>query len=129
MFMSLPMKLCVTGYTFEGEVIVAYEGSRRRVHLCIVDDQDASTPLRRPASESTDTEKMAPHLSSINKPVPIGQRLFPNITIESEIGDADKHILKNVSRVERFIQDIIRKTIEDELVFPNFHTVVLAERS
>ncbi|KAJ3552295.1 hypothetical protein NM688_g4224 [Phlebia brevispora] len=40
---------------------------------------------------------------------------------------ADKHVLKNVTRVERFIQDVIRKTIEEELVFPNFHTLVLPE--
>ena len=124
-FMSLPMKLCVTGYSFCGEVIVAYEGSRRRVHLCIVDDQDVTSPLRRP--ESANTENVPSPAGQ--KPTPVGQRLFPNIVIESEIGDTDKHVLKNVSRVERFIQDVIRKTIEEELVFPNFHTLVLGERS
>ena len=60
-----------------------------------------------------------------NKPIPAGQRLLPSIDIESEIGQADKHVLKNVTRVERFIQDVIRKTVEEELVFPNYHTIVL----
>jgi distribution and morphology protein 12 len=62
------------------------------------------------------------------KPVlPVGQRLLPSIFIESEIGQADKHVLKNVTRVERFIQDVVRKTVEEELVFPNFHTLVMGE--
>ncbi|RPD66535.1 hypothetical protein L227DRAFT_492317 [Lentinus tigrinus ALCF2SS1-6] len=96
MFMSLPIKLSVTGLLFNGEVVVAYEGERKRVHLCI--------------------------------PLPIGQRLLPTIYIESEIGQADKHVLKNVTRVERFIQDVIRKTVEEELVFPNFQTFVLGDQ-
>ena len=58
----------------------------------------------------------------------MGQRLLPTIYIESEIGQADKHVLKNVTRVERFIQDVIRKTIEEELVFPNFQTFVLGDQ-
>ena len=64
---------------------------------------------------------------SAGKPLPIGQRLLPTIYIESEIGQADKHVLKNVTRVERFIQDVIRKTVEEELVFPNFQTFVLGD--
>ena len=61
------------------------------------------------------------------KPLPIGHRLLPSIVIESEIGQVDKHVLKNVPRVEKFIQDVIRKTVEDELVFPNFHTLILGD--
>ena len=30
---------------------------------------------------------------------------------------------KNVTSVKRFIQDVIRKTFEKELVFPNFHAL------
>ena len=59
------------------------------------------------------------------KPLPIGQRLLPSIFIESEIGHVDKHVLRNVTRVERFMQEVIRKTVEDEFVFPNFHTMVM----
>ncbi|KDR73694.1 hypothetical protein GALMADRAFT_72361 [Galerina marginata CBS 339.88] len=104
MFMSLPIKLSVTGLVFNGEVAIAYEGERKRVHLCILDDLDPYGPA-------------------------VGQRLLPSIYIESEIGQADKHVLKNVTRVERFIQDVIRKTIEEELVFPNFHTLVMGDPS
>lgn len=140
MFMSLPIKLSVTGLVFNGEVVVAYEGERRRVHLCVVDELDPYGPLAgerqkrdtpsstgTPAEQEDDIAAHTPALPRPSKPLPIGQRLLPNIFIESEIGQADKHVLKNVTRVERFIQDVIRKTVEEELVFPNFHTLVLPD--
>lgn len=139
MFMSLPIKLSVTGLLFNGEVVVAYEGERKRVHLCIVDELDPYGPLGgerpkrdTPSSGGTPTEADEEALGSAGgarpgKPLPIGQRLLPTIYIESEIGQADKHVLKNVTRVERFIQDVVRKTVEEELVFPNFQTFVLGD--
>lgn len=140
MFMSLPIKLSVTGLLFNGEVVVAYEGERRRVHLCVLDELDPYSPLasNRPKRDTPPTSETPPEADEdmpaaaagtarAGKPLPIGQRLLPSIYIESEIGQADKHVLKNVTRVERFIQDVIRKTIEEELVFPNFHTLVLGD--
>ncbi|KAG6873778.1 hypothetical protein C0995_011003 [Termitomyces sp. Mi166 len=133
MFMSLPIKLSITGLVFNGELAVAYEGERRRVHICILDDLDPYGPAgARPKRDSVSSTPPDPDddspAASIrpSKPLPVGQRLLPSIYIESEIGQADKHVLKNVTRVERFIQDVIRKTVEEELVFPNFHTLVMS---
>lgn len=132
-FMSLPIKLSVTGVVFNSEVAVAFEGSRGRIHLCILDELDPYGPAcRRSRSSQPSTP---PDLDDEiggkrdGKPLPIGQHLLPSIFIESEIGQTDKHVLKNVTRVERFIQDVIRKTVEEELVFPNFHTLVLAHKT
>ncbi|VDB82869.1 unnamed protein product [Peniophora sp. CBMAI 1063] len=127
MFMSLPIKLSVTGLDFNGELAVAYEGARRRVHLCILDGADPYGPAaRRDSGSATPEEGDSPVEEEPEaRSRPVGQRLLPNIFIESELGQADKHVLKNVTRVERFIQDVIRKTVEEELVFPNYHTVVL----
>ncbi|KAJ7154273.1 hypothetical protein C8R46DRAFT_1166109 [Mycena filopes] len=143
MFMSLPIKLSVTGLIFTGEIAVAYEGERKRVHLCILDDLDPYGPaagVSRPKRDSLDglrtpldldpdaiDSPMGGSYPRSSKPLPVGQRLLPSIYIESEIGQTDKHVLKNVTRVERFIQDVIRKTVEEELVFPNFHTLVMGE--
>ena len=126
LFMSLPIKLSITGLVFDGEVAVAYEGGRR-VHLCVLDGLDPYGPSARRASGSQGSTPSDPEGDDMHaaKPLPVGQRLLPEIFIESELGQADKHVLKNVTRVEKFIQDVIRKTIEDELVFPNFHTTVL----
>ena len=127
LFMSLPFKLSVTGLVFDGELAVAYEGGRR-VHLCVLDGLDPYGPsARRSAGSqgSTPPDPEGDDDAQGAKPLPVGQRLLPEIFIESELGQADKHVLKNVTRVEKFIQDVIRKTIEEELVFPNFHTLVL----
>ncbi|KAG6836873.1 hypothetical protein H0H93_001933 [Arthromyces matolae] len=136
LFMSLPIKLSITGLVFNGELAVAYEGERRRIHICILDDLDPYGPAgSRPKRESAGStppeldEDTVPTSNRPSKPLPVGQRLLPNIYIESEIGQADKHVLKNVTRVERFIQDVIRKTIEEELVFPNFHTLVMGNQN
>jgi len=138
MFMSLPIKLSVTGLVFSGELAVAYEGERRRIHLCILDDLDPYGPAgdraKRDSASHTPPELLDDEspTSSVpshpSKPLPVGQRLLPSIFIESEIGQADKHVLKNVTRIERFIQDVIRKTVEEELVFPNFHTLLMGDQ-
>jgi len=136
LFMSLPMTLTVVGVVFNGEVVVAYEASKRRIHFSILDDQDpyglksSSRPV--PPSAEGVTSPLSPsnsygYMSSSTTREPTGQRLLPSIFIESEIGQADKHVLRNVSRLERFIQDMIRKTLEEELVWPNFHTILLGD--
>ncbi|KAF8721589.1 hypothetical protein AX14_010271 [Amanita brunnescens Koide BX004] len=135
-FMSLPIKLSVTGFVFNGELAVAYEGERSRVHLCILDDMDPYGPTGDRAKRNS-TGSTPPDLDEdaavsgiptrSSKPLRVGQRLLPSIYIESEIGQTNKHVLKNVTRVERFIQDVIRRTVEEELVFPNFHTVILGD--
>ena len=89
MFMSLPIKLSVTGLIFTGEIAVAYEGERRRVHLCIIDDLDPYGPAgERPKRDSLDTPPEVDDDSSGSgavrpsrpaKPLPVGQRLLPNI--------------------------------------------------
>jgi distribution and morphology protein 12 len=160
-FLALPIKLSITGLVFDGEIAIAYEGARRRAHLCILDALDPygplgnsrRTPLARTSTSSSLTSLSSDHPDHLNhhhghdhnesdedsegdehdrpapgsKPPPVGQRLLPTICIESEIGSADRHVLKNVGRVERFVQDVLRKTVEDELVFPNFHTIVLGD--
>lgn len=179
MFMTLPIKLSVTGLVFEGQLAAAYQGDKKRVHLCILDELDPyapsaphrnrdsgslrdkldlNSPVVMSSSQSREDLTSSPaapsfplrqhprvvplsHQSSEDsiglredaernkKPLPIGERLLPNIYIESEIGQTDKHVLKNVTRVERFIQDVIRKSVVEELVFPNFHTLVLGDGS
>ncbi|CAD6570365.1 MAG: Mitochondrial distribution and morphology protein 12 [Tremellales sp. Tagirdzhanova-0007] len=103
LFMSLPLKLSITGLTLNGDVVLAYSGEKHRIHFCVVDEPDEGG-----GAGAT-----------------LGQRLLPNLQIESEIGHADAHVLRNVGKVERFIADVVRKTLVDELVFPNFHTIAM----
>lgn len=61
-----------------------------------------------------------------NRPLTVGERLIPHITLETSVGNADKHVLRNVGKVEKFLVELLRKAVEDELVWPNFYTVALA---
>ena len=99
-FMSLPLKLSITGLQLAADIIVAFDGEKNRVHLTIIDEGD-------------------------EEGVPVGMRLLPEMRIDSEVGHSDAHVLRNVGKIERFIADVMRKTLVDELVFPNFHTIAL----
>ncbi|GAA5989012.1 hypothetical protein JCM11641_001114 [Rhodosporidiobolus odoratus] len=103
-FMSLPLSLTLTSLAFEGTLVVAYEGGRRRVHLSLLDPGPA---------EGGGETKLPPGV----KETP-GLRLLRSAVVESEVGNADRHVLRNVGKVEKFVLEVARKTIENELVFP-----------
>ncbi|KAI0220972.1 Mitochondrial distribution and morphology protein 12 [Massospora cicadina] len=48
--------------------------------------------------------------------------LLRALKVESVIGEASRHALRNVDRVASFIQDEVRRGVEARLVFPNFVT-------
>lgn len=112
LFMALPLKLVITGLTLAADIVLAYSGAKHRVHITLVDNED---------------QPPTPGAHGYGPPGPyaIGQRILPSLHIESDIGSADAHVLRNVGKVERFIVDVVRKTLVDELVFPNFQTVAL----
>lgn len=94
-----------------------------RVHLSILDELD---PYGPPVPLNPDSPSpVGAGLSADGKPLPIGQRIIPKMEIESGIGQEGEHVLRNVQKVERFVLDLLRKTIVDELVFPNFQTLVV----
>ena len=138
--MALPLKLVVTGLKLDADLVMAYTPSKRRgsggatghrVHLSIVDEPGPKS--------NNDTDEFgdgvygngdhaydsgyehANHAAAGR--ASIGQRILPELHIESEIGHADAHVLRNVGKIERFIAEAVRKTLVDELVFPNFHTI------
>lgn len=165
MFMTLPLKLRITGFTLSADLVIAFNGPKKRLHVCIIDENDPLTPS--PSLSHTQTATQSPDYSQPSTPgpgpglmmqslypinhiphnnvdagtayrsrgysqsthaepaKPIGHRLLPSLHIESEIGQADVHALRNVGKVETFILDLMRKTLVDELVFPNYQTVAM----
>lgn len=122
--MSLPLKLSITGWTLNADIVLAYSGDKHRVHFTVLDEDDSqSAGANNGHGGLGGTGSGSASGGMAGKS--IGERLLPNLNIESEIGHADAHILRNVGKVERFIVDVLRKTIVDELVFPNFHTIAL----
>lgn len=118
-FMALPLKLVVTGLRIEADVVLAYspKAGGHRMHICIV-DEGGDEP------EHDDYGYGYGHAGQ-GQASGIGQRILPELHIESEIGHADSHVLRNVGKVERFIAEALRKVLVNELVFPNFHTIAL----
>ncbi|KAI8054268.1 hypothetical protein BDF22DRAFT_643382 [Syncephalis plumigaleata] len=92
-FLSLPIELTVTSFSFSGTAVIAY--LHDRVNFCFLEPEEK------------------------------GQSLIKDLRVESQIGDARKHVLKNVGKVERFVVDLLRQIVDQDLVFPCYSSVDL----
>ncbi|KAJ5919494.1 hypothetical protein N7454_009329 [Penicillium verhagenii] len=126
-FVGLPLKLNVTGITFDGVAVVAY--IRKRVHFCFLSAEDADALL---GSETQG--QSVPNHGEDGRPKSGAEReqkrqggLLQEIRVESEIGRKEdgKQVLKNVGKVERFVLAQVRRIFEEELVYPSFWTFLI----
>ncbi|PIA14184.1 hypothetical protein COEREDRAFT_82865 [Coemansia reversa NRRL 1564] len=53
--------------------------------------------------------------------------LLDHFSIRTEIGDAGQHVLKNVEKLESFITEQLRNAIDDDFVFPSYHSFELGD--
>lgn len=132
-FVGLPLKLNITGFTFDGVAVVAY--IRKRIHVCFLSPEDADTLLGAD-DKMTTTEDYhehhghhSHHSGSANT---TGSRrsnesLLREIRVESEIGrkESGKQVLKNVGKVEKFVLEQVRRIFEEEFVYPSFWTFLV----
>ena len=103
-FMTLPLSLAVVGLAFAGTFVIAFEGGRRRVHVSVLD----------PASEGElDVARVGGGGGgggrSAGKP---GERLLTGLRLQSQVGEVDKHVLRNVGKVQQFVLEVIRTALE-----------------
>lgn len=114
-FVGIPLKLSITGLTFDGLAVLAY--IRKRAHFCFLSPEDARVVV----GERSD----ASQIEGVRPPTVGG--LLQEIHVESEIGKKDngKQVLKNVGKVERFVLEQVRRIFEEELVFPSFWTFLV----
>lgn len=126
-FVGLPLKLNVTGVTFDGVAVIAY--IRKRVHFCFLSAEDADALLGSEEQQQADGNGHL-GLDTHNTTSPTQKRqggLLQEIRVESEIGRKEdgKQVLKNVGKVERFVLAQVRRIFEEELVFPSFWTFLV----
>ena len=112
-FVGIPVKLNITGLSFDGVAVLAY--IRRRAHFCFLSPEDAYAAI---GAEGVDEEH------------PNGMKmggLLHEIKVESEIGQREngKQVLKNVGKVEKFLLEQVRRIFEDEFVYPSFWTFLV----
>ncbi|KAF2713589.1 hypothetical protein K504DRAFT_450261 [Pleomassaria siparia CBS 279.74] len=123
-FVGIPLKLNITGLTFDGVAILAY--IKKRAHFCFLspDDADAlvggESNLDSPQTDAQRREQQAKHRARIGG-------LLEHIKVESVIGKQEngKQVLKNVGKVETFVLEQVRRIFEDEFVYPSFWTFLV----
>lgn len=119
-FVEIPLKLNITGLTFNGVGIVAH--IKERAHLCFLSPEDAEALVgSEGAAVSPDGDAGSPTNSSR-----VGG-LLEEIKIESEMGETDqgKQVLKNVGKIEKFILEQVQHIFEEEFVYPSFWTFLV----
>lgn len=122
LFMALPLKLSVVGIVLDAEVVLAVEGDRSRVHVCIVEPAFSSGTPRSGHTPPRGLGRQSRHPSGedLRRHAldDAGKKIIPEMVVETEVGNSDRHVLRNVGKVERFVADVIRKLVCDELLFP-----------
>ncbi|EGX89348.1 mitochondrial inheritance component mdm12 [Cordyceps militaris CM01] len=131
-FVGIPLKLNITGLSFDGVGVLAH--IRKRVHFCFLSPDDALTAVgpedgsggsgTRPGSKGTAGAGEAE--SGGGKTARFGG-LLQEIKVESEIGgrEGGKQSLKNVGKVEKFVLEQVRRIFEEEFVYPSFWTFLV----
>ena len=116
-FVGIPLKLNITGMTFDGIAILAF--IKKRAHFCFLSPEDADALVGR-------EDDLKETNGGENTSVPVGG-LLEDIRVESEIGDKDHggQVLKNVGKVERFVLEQVRRIFDDEFVYPSFWTFLI----
>ena len=119
-FVGIPLKLSITGITFDGVAILAY--IKKRMHFCFLDPEDAETLVGDHV-----TKEQTGSVTGKDKASLAADGLIKEIHIESEIGrqESGKQVLKNVGKVEKFALEQIRRIFEEEFVFPSFWTFLV----
>lgn len=140
-FVGIPLKLQITGLSFDGVALLAYlrhghrhrhrhrhaagdagEEERRKVHFCFLGREDARVMVGEGSGDGDgdgDGEKDEEEEA-------LGG-LLREIRVESEIGrqEGGKQVLKNVGKVEKFVLEQVRRIFEEEFVWPSFWTFLV----
>ncbi|EER38159.1 mitochondrial inheritance component mdm12 [Histoplasma capsulatum H143] len=122
-FVGLPLKLNITGLTFDAVAVIAY--IRKHIHFCFLSPEDADTlmgPETAGGGGGGGGDTSEPN-SSRRKP----SSLLREIRVESEIGRKEngKQALKNVGKLEKFVLEQVRRIFEEEFVYPSFWTFLI----
>lgn len=122
-FVGIPLKLNVTGMTFDGVAILAH--IRNKAHFCFLSPEDADALVDGELDLDINS---APFKDAQQAGVKHGVGgLFEEIKVESEIGQGTngKQVLKNVGKVEKFVLEQVRRIFENEFVYPSFWTFLV----
>ncbi|CAD6590724.1 MAG: Mitochondrial distribution and morphology protein 12 [Alectoria sarmentosa] len=128
-FVGIPLKLQITGLTFDGVALLAYlrhtaDAERRKVHFCFLGREDAKAMVGQERGDGDEGKGGGEEEEEDEEGL---GGLLREIRVESEIGRQEdgKQVLKNVGKVEKFVLEQVRRIFEDEFVWPSFWTFLL----
>jgi distribution and morphology protein 12 len=129
-FVGIPVRLSITGLTFDGVGVLAK--IRKRVHFCFLSPEDAVAAVGGDEAGEGDEDEtskegnqqrggLGQSSSSGGSNTKLGG-LLQEIRVESEIGqrESGRQSLKNVGKVERFVLEQVRRIFEEVFVYPSF---------
>lgn len=129
-FITLPIKLNITDLVIHSLAAVAYlENSVFLSFLCDLNDTESdyfSSPTQRPSTDSSSYGSQQPlfnggnitdYATSSNKE---RMDVIKSVKIESEIGEIETNVLRNVGKVEKFLVEQLRSIIRDETAWPSW---------
>jgi hypothetical protein len=127
-FVGIPLKLNITGLSFDGVGVLAH--IRKRVHFCFLSPEDALAAIGPDDEEEEGEQKQQHHdagAGSSHQHKPRFGGLLQEVKVESEIGqrEAGRQSLKNVDKVERFVLEQVRRIFEEEFVYPSSWTFLV----
>ncbi|MCJ1236983.1 Mitochondrial distribution and morphology protein 12 [Varicellaria rhodocarpa] len=124
-FVGIPLKLNITGLTFDGVALIAYLHNRR-AHFCFLGQEDAETLVNVDTPAYNGDGRSAGGTKADGCADKVGG-LLREIRVESEIGQKEggRQVLKNVGKVEKFVLEQVRRIFEDEFVYPSFWTFLV----
>lgn len=123
-FVGIPLKLNITGLSFDGVALIAY--LRKRAHFCFLGPEDARTLVGIAGGQDAYSDAASAEERDRLDKSHLGG-LLREIQVESEIGrqEGGKQVLKNVGKVEKFVLEQVRRIFEDEFVWPSFWTFLV----
>lgn len=122
-FASIPLKLSITGLSFDGVALMAY--LQKKAHFCFLGPEDAQILVGADSKRPEERDLDGSSMGSSGKTKLGG--LIKEIRVESEIGkrEGGKQSLKNVGKVEKFVIEQVRRIFEDEFVWPSWWTFLV----
>ena len=126
-FVGIPVRLNITGLSFDGVAVLAY--FRKRAHFCFLSPSDGYALIGDEDEQAGNAaaEGIGGGPAGGPRPQPKPGGLLQEIKVESEIGQREngRQSLKNVGKVEKFVLEQVRRIFEDEFVYPSFWTFLV----
>ncbi|KAL2039323.1 hypothetical protein N7G274_007991 [Stereocaulon virgatum] len=129
-FVGIPLKLQITGLSFDGVALLAYlrQPDKNKVNFCFLGAEDAKALVADDGGLSGAPRGQGDldGTQDKGKEGKLGD-LLREIRVESQIGRQEngKQVLKNVGKVEKFVLEQVQRIFEDEFVWPSFWTFLV----